>query len=138
MFAAATFAAGCGSSGPKMTPVSGVVTLDGAAVEGAAVMLAPMAGGRPATGVTDAAGRFELRTLEEGDGALVGKHKVTVVKKTVTGINATEEGLEGEVDPAGIQETWITPEKYARPQTSGLTAEVAPGMSPVLLQLTSE
>ena len=128
---------GCGSSGPAMAPVSGVVTVDGAPVENAAVMFVPEGGGRPATGLTDADGKFSLETLEPGDGALVGNHKVTVTGVKTTGIQATEDGLSGVVDPSQVKEEWFVPQKYSKPDTSGLTQEVKRGMEPVELKLSS-
>lgn len=129
---------GCGDSGPDMAPVTGVVTLDGAPVENAAVMFVPEAGGRPATGLTDAEGKFSLETLKPGDGALVGKHKVTVTGVKVTGIQATEDGLSGAVNPGEVREQWFVPQKYSTPDSSGLTQEVADGMPAVELKLSSK
>jgi len=132
----ALLACGCGDSGPQMAPVSGVVTVDGAPVANAAVMFVPEAGGRPATGLTDAEGKFSLETMEPGDGALVGKHKVTVTGVKTTGIQATEDGLSGAVDPSQIREEWFVPQKYSKPDTSGLTQDVTDDMPPVELKLS--
>jgi hypothetical protein len=128
--------AGCGDSGPEMAPVSGIVTVDGQPVANAAVMFVPEAGGRPATGLTDAEGKFSLETLKPGDGALVGKHKVTVTGVKTTGVQATEDGLSGSVDPGQVREEWFVPQKYSKPDTSGLTQEVTQGMPPVELKLS--
>lgn len=75
--------AGCG--GGSVAKVSGVVTLDGAPVEGATVSFTPASGDGGgvggSAGKTDAEGRYTLRTVV-GDrpGAAVGKHKVTISK----------------------------------------------------------
>ena len=130
-------AAGCGSDRPKTLRVAGVVTLDGQPLANASVMLAPEAGGRPATGVTDKDGRFALATFVPGDGALPGKHVVTVVKKETSGILTDEDGLSGGIAPGGVVEQWFTPRRYADPKTSGLTAEVKRGMEPLRLDLAS-
>src|SRR5437868_6640610 len=66
--------AGCG--GPVQ--VRGRVLLDEKPVEGAAVMLMPMRGGHPASGITDANGAFRLTTFKQNDGALPGEYKVVV------------------------------------------------------------
>ncbi|QEL13667.1 DUF4198 domain-containing protein [Limnoglobus roseus] len=72
-------AAGCGGSAAN---VSGVVTLDGKPLEGAAVTFAPQ-GDKDSVGSsygkTDAQGRYTLKTVV-GDkpGAAVGKHKVSI------------------------------------------------------------
>ena len=123
---------GCGSKGPRLTPVEGVVTLDGEALEGAVVLFEPEAGGRPATGVTDAQGKFVLKTLEEGDGARVGMNLVSVAKqaKVETGVQVEE----GEILPVQFE----TPVKYASPKTSGLKVDVQPGMEPAKLELVSQ
>ena len=111
--AVAILAAGCGPSRPTTMPVEGVVTLDGEPVEGASVMFAPEDGGRPALGVTDKGGKFALKTFEPGDGALPGKHQVTVRKVEMSGIQADRDGLSGPAIPGKIQEMWITPKKYS-------------------------
>lgn len=130
-------AIGCGDDGrPPLVPVSGVVTLDNEPIAGAAVMFMPLAGGRPAQGVTDAAGKFRLTTFDDNDGALVGNHQVTITKVEVTGMTATADGLSGVVDPSQIKETWIIPQKYAQPDSSGLSATVANGMDEVTFSLT--
>lgn len=129
---------GCGPGRPKTVPVTGTVTLDGQAVEGASVTFAPEAGGRPALGTTDKDGKFTLKTFEERDGALPGKHKVTVIKKETTGFLADKDGLSGGIAPGGIQEKWIVPRKYSDPNSSGLTADVQPGMGPLEFKLTSK
>lgn len=131
------FLPGCGPDRPKTIDVHGFVTLDGDPVEGAAVLFSP-AEGRPATGTTDAQGKFELQTFEPGDGAVEGNHRVAVTLKNVTGVGADPDGLSGEVAPGGMQVTWIVPEKYSSPTTSGLTVEVKSSLElPVMLELTS-
>lgn len=130
-------AAGCGPGRPKTLPVTGVVTLDGKPLEEASVLFAPEGGGRPATGLTDKEGRFRLGTFVPGDGALPGKHLVSVVKKKTSGVLTDADGLSGGVAPGGIVEHWFTPKRYADPKTSGLTAEVQPGMDPLRLELSS-
>jgi hypothetical protein len=83
----------CGCSGQyKTVPVEGIVTLDGKPVEGATVSFCP-AEGRPASGLTDADGVFQLTTFKEDDGALPGDYRV-VVKKTEghTPLNDTKPG----------------------------------------------
>ena len=124
--------AGCGSQGPRLTPVEGVVTLDGDVLEGAVVLFEPEAGGRPATGLTDAQGKFVLKTLEEGDGAQVGMNLVSVAKEAK--VESDVEVEEGEIVPVEFE----TPVKYASPKTSELKVDVQPGMDPVKLELVSE
>src|SRR5262245_61809710 len=73
---------GCGGK-YKPVPVSGVVSLDGAPVEGAAVYFYAVGDereGRPAQGVTDKNGEFRLSTMGENDGALRREYKVVIAK----------------------------------------------------------
>ena len=71
--------AGCG--GGNTANVSGVVTLDGKPLDGAAVTFTPTTGGDigGSTARTDAQGRYTLRTVS-GDkpGAALGNHRVAV------------------------------------------------------------
>ena len=80
MFFAAAAVGGCGSNS-KMAAVSGSVTYRGQPLANAQVNFAPVAGGPIATGQTDASGKFQLGTMSINDGALVGKHKVSVVAR---------------------------------------------------------
>lgn len=123
--------AGCGSKGPQLAPVEGVVTLNSEALEGASVLFQPQAGGLPATGLTDAQGKFVLKTMED-DGAQVGMSDVSVAKEKKAETDVKLE--EGEYGPVNFE----TPVKYASPKTSGLSVDVQPGMEPVKLDLVSE
>jgi hypothetical protein len=73
--------AGCGGKG--ITPVRGVVTLEGEPLAGATVLFMPEdeEEGRPATGFTSADGSFQLMTFKVNDGALPGTYRV-LIKKT--------------------------------------------------------
>jgi len=129
--------AGCGSGRPKTVPVTGVVTLDGNVVEGAAVKLSPKAGGHPAIGTTDKEGKFTLKTFEKDDGALLGEHLVSVSKVEMSGVQADKDGLSGPPAPGGIKEKWLIPKKYSNAKEWGHTVEVKSGMEPLELKLTS-
>ncbi len=120
-----------------MTPVRGIVTLDSKPVEGAAVMFMPNEGGRPATGITDERGEFDLQTEAPGDGALLGQHAVTVTLQETTGLMADPDGLSGDIAPGGIRVKWFVPQRYSNPKTSNLTATVERGMRPVTFELTT-
>ncbi len=77
---AALFISGCGRDGrPPLGRVQGVVTLDGAPLEGALVVFEPVEPARPSRGVTDAAGRYTLSYLRDIEGAVVGLHEVKIV-----------------------------------------------------------
>jgi hypothetical protein len=75
--------AGCGD-GPKLAPVSGVVTLDGKPYPNAVVSFQPIGSkgndspGRGSMAITDKDGRFVLMYENNRPGAVVGKHNVRI------------------------------------------------------------
>ena len=131
-------ASGCGKGKPATAPVTGRVLLDGKPVAGAAVMLEPVEGGVPARGGTGADGSFTLSTFGRDDGALVGRHRVSVSKFVTEGAAANELGLEAAPAPAGMQPKAALPARYADPKTSGLEATVEAGGTKVEFTLDSK
>jgi hypothetical protein len=78
-----TLLVGCDSTPYSLAPVAGVVTLDGQPVPGAVVNFQPQATnekspGPGSTGRCDAAGRYELSTIRDEPGAVVGPHTVRI------------------------------------------------------------
>ena len=69
--------------------------------------------GSPASGQTDAAGRAVLTTTEQGDGVIPGIYGVTI-SKVVT-----------EQKASGAELRHLVPRRFAEPEASGLTVEVA-------------
>ena len=123
-------AAGCSQAKPATAPVTGRVLLDGKPVAAAAVMFEPLDGGVPARGSTGADGSFTLSTFARDDGALVGRHRVSISKFVTEGVAANELGLEAAPGPPGLQPKAALPARYADPKTSGLEATVeAEGVS---------
>ena len=121
---------GCNNS-PNIVPVKGTVLLDGKPLEGAAVLFHPKADERPAVGVTDKRGMFELTTRRQGDGAHVGLNKVSITKENdETQLNDAEEGIQ--------DFTLITPAQYASPELSGIEIDVYPGMESIMLEMTTD
>lgn len=124
----AALALGCSSSSDRWTanrpqtfPVKGTVTYNGQAVEGAIVVFNCVEENKSAFAQTDAQGRFQLTTFEEGDGAVAGIHQVQISKiKTEEAVNVNPEAT---VVPP--KETHLLPKKYSTFATSGLTAEVS-------------
>lgn len=127
-------ASGCGGGSDKykVFKVTGTVTLDGEAVEGAAVTFMPQsAEGVAAAGTTDASGEYSLQTAGVSKrGAVPGDYTVTVIKQVHTEVNPS-----GKAPPKGempvmspsvtTESTNVLPMKYSIPTQSGLTATVS-------------
>lgn len=114
---------GCGGSSseyPQTFPVTGAVTHAGQPVEGAVVTFHPSASSQSAVGRTDVAGMYSLTTFTPGDGARPGDYQVTIVK--YEDINPEE--LER---PESPPLTHLLPEKYAKVNSSALSATVSEG-----------
>lgn len=118
-------AVGCGGKQedlPDTVAVSGMVTYKGAPVPEATIMLYPVQGRKPASGRTDADGKFTLTTFNKDDGALPGEHQVTV--------NAFQS------TPEGVSMKSSIPIKYSNPSSSPLKVTVAEGDADLKLELT--
>lgn len=130
---------GCGQGGPELNiaPAKGTVKLDGSPLPNAIVVFTPESDGIPATATTDENGRFTLTTKEPGDGAMVGKHKITVREKPPEpNETITSEEEYGPSDPNAKSRI---PAMYARPDQSGLTEEVtASGDNDFTFELKSQ
>ena len=101
---------------PKTAPVEGTVTMAGKPLSRVGVTFLPTGTGPIASGNTDEKGQFSLRTVKPGDGAVIGSHKVV--------LGAAEEG-----PPRGGAAS--IPNRYGRPDTTDLTAEVKAGQTNV-------
>ncbi len=137
---------GCSSnSGPKLYPVSGVVTYKGQPVANAKVMFFPQSGDASAFshGTTDANGHFKLSTYGLNDGAFAGKCVVTISKidlpeeaKKIDVQKLQKEGYAGGGMPGYGSMMGVVkgkkkaeaknelPKKYADKETSGIEVEV--------------
>jgi len=135
---------GCGG-GSSVGSVSGQVTMDGSPLPNALVTFVPEAGGRAATGKTDAGGKYELIFLDK-KGALVGKHKVSVTSvqeaKPVTEMSSDspeykKQAMGGSAsDYAKATVAEPIPARYNSKTT--LSYEVKPGTNVINLELTSK
>jgi hypothetical protein len=121
IFASSAFIlASCSKDARKPTyPVTGKVVLPGGKVpEHATVVLHPVDDSDPETikprGKVVRDGTFTLTTYEGQDGAPAGEYRVTVELWLASG--------RGDEGP-----TSRLPAKYARPETSGITATISPG-----------
>ena len=129
------------SDRPKTVKVTGTVTLDETAVDGATGTFHPDAGGTAAVGKTDASGRFSLTTFESGDGAQPGSYKISVRKTAgqeaggASGPPSEEElkqraqqAMKAAMEGRPTQQSEnLLPQKYASPATSALSEVVKDG-----------
>ena len=148
VFAGAAMAiTGCG--GIRRYPVQGVVTLDGKPEKDAAITFIPASGGRPGLAFTDAAGRFAIREAGMVDGLVPGRYQVVVFKAIMSSVRTVRGPAPGphpdgepvpliEI-PIGDQkiERYIVPERYSRPDTSGLEVTVTGPAKDVVFSLTT-
>jgi hypothetical protein len=130
------FFSGC--SGSKLppnarptAPVKVTVTYKGAPVADATVTFICQEGdATPAFGKTDAQGVVKMKTYIEGDGAVIGPHKVLITKmETSSAGNVADQSSKDYVPPAGGGAPLPTtkdliPPKYGMLAQSGLTADV--------------
>lgn len=119
---------GCGPAEKRVAtaPVKGKVVYKGAPVTTGTVMFIPSGGGPPATGEIQPDGSYSLKTYDPEDGAVVGKHAVT--------ISAIELATGSPEDPASDPKL-LVPTKYSSSKMSGLTAEVSDGENAVDFEL---
>jgi len=114
---------GCGTKGPALIPVSGVVTVDGKPLSSVAVWFDQGKGMNPGTGTSDEAGRFEIATHKLGKGVTPGQHRVLV---------------HAGVSESPSKTTWMAPKEYSTFDTSGLSVEVSPKQHTFTFDLSSK
>jgi len=120
-------AAGCGRSRLDTVPLSGKVTYQGSPIPWGSVSFQPTdpKAGRPAMADINVDGSYEVATLEHDAGLMAGEYKVSVyAAKTPLFVPNAEQKA------AAARVKLPTPERYANPDTSGLTLTVAPGDGP--------
>ena len=133
-------AVGCGG-GPKVSPVSGKVTMDGAALSGATITFSPVKGGTgsAAVGTVDSSGAYkvtDMKSTNVGSGAVVGDYNVGIVwfkpeaNDTSRSSGASSAGAmtadKVSASTAGGPKLAL-PAAYQNPETSGLKASVKSG-----------
>jgi hypothetical protein len=114
--------AGCNSGTLPVAKTSGTITHDGKPVDGGMITFAPLSSGKdnpgkPASGEVDAGGEFVLTTYTDGDGAVIGKHRVTYNPPATTPAET----------PAGGHVQQAPPSKYAGLVVKEAEVEVKPG-----------
>jgi hypothetical protein len=115
---------------PETIRVHGKVTYQGKPVTTGRIVFQPVGVAqrgllRPATGVLQPDGSYELSTFAQGDGAVPGRFGV--------GIVSTEGGPTPE--NMGAPVIWLVPRKYSSHTSSGLTAAI-PADAPGPLEFT--
>jgi hypothetical protein len=122
LLAAFFCASGCGPQRKAVYPVRGRVLVDGkpAAHAQVAFHAVDAAGDPHPVGNADGDGYFSLTTYKQGDGAPAGEYLVTVLWVLATPVPGPGGGQEYQ----GVSH--LAP-RYARADTSGLRATVAPG-----------
>lgn len=123
--------AGCGGGSDKWTekrpavaPADGILLYQGKPVEGATVFLAPDPPGEGkygASAITDASGKFQLSAFPPDLGAVPGNYKVGVSKVQAS---APAGGADHDQPRSAPPPKSLIPEKYGKPETSGVTLEV--------------
>jgi len=111
---------GCSDGRPQRVPVSGQVLIDGVPLTYGYVRLIPE-DARPAWAQIGSDGCFTLKTFEDGDGAVLGTHPMTIM--------AGEQLSETKI-------RWHAPKKYADPATSGLTATIDGPTDSLVIELS--
>lgn len=143
---------GClsGPSRPPTVPVSGTVRYRGAPVADADVAFITPGNSRYAIGVTDGAGAFVLGTFVPGDGAVVGKHRVTVATSRglppppPVSLPRTQEEIDAVMKWTKQYEAAVkagrtgVPRRYAREETTPLEFTVGPNGGTFELELREE
>jgi hypothetical protein len=105
---------GCQKGVRPVAPVSGLITLDGKPLAGGSIVTQPAApagsviAGKGSVAFCGADGRFQLKTLDGLDGAVVGEHRIRIYgpRKSAAELSAKD----GPVDAAAD----IVPKKYNR------------------------
>jgi hypothetical protein len=76
------FLSGCGSDQIQTAPAGGSVSFESKPITGGTITFSPInddgtnRDGKPAIGIVGTDGKFTLKTYEEGDGAILGKHRI--------------------------------------------------------------
>ncbi len=119
---------GCSEAGPKLGLVSGIVTFEGQPVPSAYVVFEPIdPPGAYGAAYTREDGQYELRYSRSRDGALVGRHQVTITT-TSNEESEAEKPARRTVTPKG---------QRARPNGS-FEREVKPGKNVHDFDLTDQ
>jgi hypothetical protein len=141
---------GCGSKGPSLGKVSGKVTHKGQPVtKGTITFLPEDKNERAASGTIGSDGNYTLTTYTQGDGAVLGRHRISIVSREVdvpggkaqaAQTMSPQEIMKGSQSP-GMRDsppaqTALIPARYNSPDTSGLSFVVKEGRNTYDIELT--
>jgi hypothetical protein len=140
-------AVSAGCDGAALAKVRGRVVYDSQPVGSGKIMFFP-ATGRMAYGNINADGTYKLTTFEPGDGAPVGTYRVAI-ESTRLGADRWDivKSFDEEIKISHRPDTrfyvpgkveWQVPQRYARPETSGLTARVESGVNEIIIEIPGE
>ena len=122
---------GCGGEKGALSglyPCEGTVTYNGSpATAGVSITFYPDGGdseARAASANTDANGKFKVTTLKPNDGMFPGTYKVAIAKYEEYGPPRQAKDSDGNVVGEEYDTKNVFPEKYASPDTSGLTVTI--------------
>ena len=112
---------GCSDNLPRTIEVQGKVTYNGAPLENGTVSFVPLTSGggstlRPASGSIQPDGSYRMKTFGEKDGVLPGNYAIAIASFNSFGLP----------EKPGDKLDYAVPERYVRPETSGLTIEIPP------------
>jgi len=116
--------AGCAPGYPETARVSGTITLNGRPLNTGEIQFISTTG-MIAYGRVQPDGSYRLTSFQPDDGAVPGKHQV-IIRPIPT---HQTYGMVGLI---------AIPDRYADPNTSGLTAEVNPGINSIPFELTTD
>jgi hypothetical protein len=132
---------GCGRGRPETSPVSGHVTYGGKPVPSGRIVFYP-GHGRSAMGTIEPDGSYRLTTFDSGDGALLGRHRVTIEATRIVRVplpkSLGEESQFNGVAANGLGVLWLVPETYSRFESTPLTADVSRGKNTIDFNLIAE
>ncbi len=124
-------AAGCGGDMPLTAPTHGVVELDGTPLSSGTIRFIPK-GGRSGHGIIQSDGTFSVSTFEDGDGALISTHNITVVSWK----GSVVDPLHSESGAASMKS--LIPSEFNTPHSSGLKCEIVEGENNLRVSLSSD
>lgn len=116
---------------PETYPVTGTVNFEGKPLEGATIVFrSNNAQPQAAVGRSNAEGQFQLRTFEDGDGAIAGEHGISITCVKTEGPPA---GANLDEVNVVVKEVSLIPKQYGDFKKSGLSASVSPDKENVFI-----